>query len=109
MDSEPLVAKKYGDSFKCTNLEAVLAGAEVGRLVVAGAESGACIRSTIHGAFVRGYDVTLVSDAHTAGDKTTWGASPVADVIAHTDLYWKYQSAPGRKTAVVQTADVDFA
>lgn len=86
-----------------------MAEAKVGRLMDAGAETEACIRSTIHGAFVRGYDVTLVSDAHTAGETTTWGASPVADVVAHTNLYWKYQSAPGRKPAVVQTADVDFA
>ncbi|MDX6276834.1 MAG: hypothetical protein QOJ72_962, partial [Nocardioidaceae bacterium] len=60
LDSEPLVHKSYGDSFEDTDLEDVLAGAGVGRLVVAGAETDACIRSTIHGAFTRGYDVTLV-------------------------------------------------
>jgi len=38
----------------------VLARLGVGRLVVAGAETDACIRSTLHGAFTRGYDATLV-------------------------------------------------
>jgi hypothetical protein len=74
----------------------------VGRLVVAGAESDACIRSTIHGAFTRGYDTVLVGDAHTSGDKTEWGAPSPDAVAAHTNLYWRFQSAPG-KTASVAT------
>jgi nicotinamidase-related amidase len=59
-----------GDSFEDSVLETVLLGLGVGRLVVVGAETDACVRSTLHGAFVRGYDATLVSDAHTAGDRT---------------------------------------
>ena len=108
-ESEPTVHKHYGDSFEGTELEDVLAAAGVGKLVVTGAETDACIRSTIHGAFTRGYDVTLVGDAHTAGDKTQWGAPPVADVIAHTNLYWGFQSAPGREAAVLDAAAVTFA
>jgi nicotinamidase-related amidase len=107
-ESEPLVHKSYGDSFEGTDLEQVLAAAGVGHLVVAGAESDACIRSTIHGAFTRGYDVTLVGDAHTAGDKTAWGAPPVDQVIAHTNLYWRFQAAPGRTAAVTLADDVVF-
>jgi nicotinamidase-related amidase len=107
-EPEALVHKRFGDSFEDTDLEDVLAGAGVGHLVVTGAETDACIRSTIHGAFTRGYDVTLVKDAHTAGDKSAWGAPPVADVIAHTNLYWQFQSAPGRTAAVAGTEDVVF-
>jgi nicotinamidase-related amidase len=72
-DAEPLVEKHYGDSFEDTTLETVLSGLGVGRLVVAGAQTDACIRSTLHGALVRGYDATLVSDAHTTEDLTPWG------------------------------------
>jgi len=107
-DSEPLVNKSYGDSFEDTDLEDVLAKAGVGRLVVTGAQTDACIRSTIHGALVRGYDVTLVEDAHTTEDQTAWGAPPPEAVIAHTNLYWKYQSAPGRKGGTTPTKDVSF-
>jgi hypothetical protein len=82
-DAEPLVEKIYGDSFEDTALEALLSGRGVGRLVVVGAQSDACIRSTIHGAFVRGYDVTLVSDAHTTEDQSEWGAPPPDKVIAY--------------------------
>jgi nicotinamidase-related amidase len=107
-DDEPVVEKIYGDSFEDTTLEAVLSGLGVGRVVVVGAQTDACIRSTIHGAFVRGYDTTLVSDAHTTEDQSAWGAPPPDQVIAHTNLYWQYQSAPGRTAATVKTNDVDF-
>ena len=108
-DAEPLVHKNYGDSFEATDLESVLAERGVGRLVVAGAQTDACIRSTLHGAFARGYDVTLVSDAHTTEDLSEYGAPSPDLVIAHTNLYWKYQTAPGRQAGTVATADVDFA
>jgi nicotinamidase-related amidase len=107
-DAEPLVEKNYGDSFEATTLESVLSGLKVGRLVVVGAQTDACVRSTLHGAFVRGYDATLVSDAHTTEDQTAWGAPPPDQVIAHTNLYWKYQTAPGRTAGTVETKDVDF-
>jgi nicotinamidase-related amidase len=107
-DAEPRIEKNYGDAFEGTTLELVLASLGVGRLIVVGAETDACIRSTLHGGLVRGYDVLLVSDAHTANDKTAWGAPPPDQVIAHTNLYWSYQSAPGRTAGTVETARVDF-
>jgi nicotinamidase-related amidase len=107
-DAEPLVEKSYGDSFEDTNLESVLSSLGVGRLVVVGAQTDACIRSTLHGAFARGYDATLVGDAHTTEDQTEWGAPPPDKVIAHTNLYWNYQTAPGRTAGTVKTKDVDF-
>jgi nicotinamidase-related amidase len=106
--AEPVVEKSYGDSFEDTSLETVLSGLGVGRLVVVGAETDACIRCTLHGAFTRGYDATLVGDAHTTGDRTEWGAPPPDQVIAHTNLYWNYQTAPGRTAGTVDTKDVDF-
>ena len=107
-DAEPLVEKNYGDSFEGTNLENVLSALRVGRLFVVGAQTDFCIRSTLHGALVRGYDVTLVSDAHTTEDQTTREAPPPDKVIAHTNLYWTYQTAPGRKAGTIETKDVDF-
>jgi nicotinamidase-related amidase len=107
-EAEPLVEKHYGDSFEDTTLETVLSGRGVGRLVVAGAQTDACIRSTLHGALARGYDAILVSDAHTTEDQTAWGAPPPGQVIAHTNLYWTYQTAPGRTAGTVETRDVDF-
>jgi nicotinamidase-related amidase len=107
-DAEPLVEKHYGDSFEETALEDVLSDLAVGRLMVVGAQTDMCVRNTLHGALVRGYDATLVSDAHTTEDQTAWGAPPPDLVVAHTNLYWKYQTAPGRTAGTVETKDVEF-
>ena len=107
-DSEPVVHKRYADSFEETDLEKLLAEQRVGRLVVTGAQTDECIRSTIHGAFTRGYDVTLVGDAHTTEDLTEYGAPRPEQVIAHTNLYWRYHKAPGRQAGTVDTAEVSF-
>jgi nicotinamidase-related amidase len=107
-ERDPLVHKDYGDAFEQTALESVLSGLEVGRLIVVGAQTDMCIRSTLHGALARGYDTTLVSDAHTTEDLTRYGAPPPEQVIAHTNLYWNVQEAPGRTAGAVATADVAF-
>jgi nicotinamidase-related amidase len=106
--AEPLVEKRYGDSFEDTSLEEILAGLGVGRLVVVGAQTDECVRSTLHGAFARGYDATLVSDAHTTEDLSSFGAPTPDQVIAHTNLYWTNQTAPGRTAGTVETKDVDL-
>ena len=107
-EDEPVVHKSYGDSFEETDLEQVLTERGVGKLLVAGAQTDACIRSTLHGALVRGYDVTLVADAHTTEDLSAYGAPPPDQVIAHTNLYWRYQTAPGRTGGTVSTDEVTF-
>jgi nicotinamidase-related amidase len=108
-EQEPLVHKIYGDSFEDTTLEAELAARGIGKLLVAGAQTDACIRATLHGAITRGYDATLVSDAHTTEDLSAYGAPPPAQVVAHTNLYWSFHTAPGRTAGTMATADVDFA
>ena len=107
-DAEPHIEKAYADSFEDTDLEAVLSGLSVGRLLVAGAQTDECVRSTLHGALVRGYDTILVSDAHTTEDQTEWGAPPPDKVIAHTNLYWGNHQAPGRTAGTVTAKEVDW-
>ena len=107
-ESEPLVPKTYPDSFEDTDLESVLGDRKIGRIILSGAQTDECIRSTLHGAIARGYDVTLVDDAHTTEDLSPWGAPPPELVIAHTNLYWGNHQAPGRTAGTVSTADVDF-
>jgi nicotinamidase-related amidase len=107
-EAEPVIPKHYADAFEETTLEDVLAAAGAGRIVVTGSQTDECIRSTIHGGVVRGYDVTLVGDAHTTEDLSEWGAPTPELVIAHTNLYWSNHRAPGRTAEVVDAADVRF-
>ena len=108
-DGEAVVHKQYGDSFEATDLEERLAEHGVGRLVVTGAQTDACIRSTLHGALVRGYDTTLVSDGHTTEDMRRFGM-PIGpeEAIAYTNTYWAYTAAPGRAGTVTSAAEVEF-
>lgn len=108
LESEALVHKSYADSFEETNLEQVLADRSVGALIVAGAQTDECIRSTLHGALVRGYDATLVADAHTTEDLSEHGAPSPELVIAHTNLYWSWHEAPGRRAGTTTTEAVEF-
>ncbi|MFJ3787596.1 cysteine hydrolase family protein [Kitasatospora sp. NPDC090091] len=108
-EGEAIVEKLFRDSFEATTLEAELAGLGAGRLVVCGSQTDFCVRSTLHGALARGYDALLVSDAHTTEDLTAWGAPAPAQVIAHTNMYWSTQRAPGRTAGTAETKTVDFA
>jgi nicotinamidase-related amidase len=107
-ESEPVVHKRYADAFEETDFESVLADRKIGRLVIAGAQTDECIRSTLHGAIVRGYDALLVSDAHTTEDQSEWGAPTPDKVIAHTNLYWTYHTAPGRQAGTAPTSEVNL-
>ncbi|WP_136054445.1 isochorismatase family protein [Microbacterium sp. K24] len=107
-DDEAAVRKEHGDAFEGTELEEILSTADVGHLVVVGGQTDACVRATIHGAFTRGYDVTLVSDAHTTDDRTPQGMPTPRQVIAHTNHYWSFHTAPGRTGRVVPTDEVSW-
>lgn len=108
-DGEPRIDKTYGDSFAGTDLEDRLAELSVGHLVVTGAQTDACIRSTLHGALARGYDTTLVSDGHTTEDFRPHGSpmSP-AESVAYANLSWSFAAGPEVTGEVVAAADVRF-
>jgi nicotinamidase-related amidase len=110
LDSEPLVHKKYGDSFADTSLEEHLADLGVSHLVVTGAQTDMCIRSTLHGALTRGYDATLVSDAHGTEDMREWGAPMGPEgAVAYTNLYWSESRTHEATGDVKPTAEVTFS
>ena len=52
---------------------------------------------------------TLVADAHTTEDATSYGAPAPELVITHTNLYWADHTAPGREGGTVMSAEIDFA
>lgn len=108
VDGEALIEKRYGDAFEGTDLEAVLAGLGVGQIFVVGAQTDACIRSTLHGAIARGYDVSLVRDAHTTENRAGDDMPTARQVIALTNRYWDRHAAPGRIAETVETVLVDF-
>lgn len=101
LDDEPLVRKDFRDAFAGTGLSDVLGGLGVTRLVVAGAQSDFCIRTTTQRAAVEGYDVTLVGDAHTTTDSDWDGVTITGEqIVAHTNMYFSGLEYPGRSFGV---------
>jgi nicotinamidase-related amidase len=104
-----VVANAHGRDDVIANINTLVDRARAEQvLVVTGAQTDACIRATLHGAFVRGYDTLLVSDAHTTDDFSEYGLPPADKVIAHTNMYWTWQDGPDRVATVVDAAAVDF-
>lgn len=108
---EVLVPKRHNSAFEGTPLEAVLAGLGVSHLVLAGASSNWCIRATAYGALERGYDLTLVADAHSTTSMTLPGGQHIdAQAVVHelnTTMTWL--SYPGRKNAALPLAELAFS
>jgi len=98
---EAVVEKRYGDSFEATNLTEVLVALKTETVVVCGAQSDACVISTLFGGFTRGYDMTLVGDAHTTDDYSAYGLPGPEGVIALINGIWAWRTAPGRRADVI--------
>ena len=104
---EPLVRKEYRDAFAGTDLDEVLEKLDATRLVVAGAQTDYCIRTTTQSAAVRGYDVVLVADAHTTADAEWEGVTIGAEqIVAHTNRYFSGLRYPGQEFGVATAAEV---
>ncbi|MET0725573.1 MAG: isochorismatase family protein [Leifsonia sp.] len=108
-DDEPLVHKEYRDSFAATDLAEVLERLDVGRLVVAGAQTDYCIRTTTQRAAADGYDVVLVSDAHTTEDAEFAGVAVTGEqIVAHTNMYFSGLAYPGQSFGIATHDAVDL-
>lgn len=105
--NEPLIRKSYRDSFAGTDLAEVLSQIGAKRLVITGAQSDYCIRTTTQSAAARGFDVTLVSDAHTTTD-AEWEGTTIAagHIIAHTNMYFSGLRYPGAVFSVEKHDEV---
>jgi nicotinamidase-related amidase len=108
-EGEPVIRKRYPDSFEETTLESTLQDLAVSRLVIAGAQTDACIRFTTQRALAEGYDLVLVGDCHTTNDLDYNGISVRAeDIIAHTNIVFQFVNYPNRTADVATYDSVSF-
>ena len=106
---EAHVRKVFRSSFEATDLESILAGLSASHVVITGMQTNNCIRHTTHAALERGYDVTLVSDAHTTtGYEWAGHKIEAKDVVDETnDNFGGYQ-LPGRGAVTAASASLSF-
>jgi nicotinamidase-related amidase len=108
---EARVYKRFESSFEETNLEASLARVGATHLVLAGAATNWCIRATAYAALDRGYDLTLVEDAHTTQDIDLGHGAKVeaANIVTDLNVTMSWLSYPGRRNGTAAAEEVDFA
>jgi len=107
---EPVVHKRFNSAFEATELEAELARCDAVHIVLAGAASNWCIRATAYGALDRGYDLTLIEDAHTTAsmDVAPGRRLEASAVVDDLNLAMTWLSYPGRRTATASAEAVAF-
>jgi len=108
---EPLIHKQFNSAFEQTALDELLAKLGATHIALAGVETNWCIRATAYGALERGYDLTLVKDAHTAGTIALGNGARIeaASIIDELNIAMTWLSYPGRTNATATAAEVDFA
>jgi nicotinamidase-related amidase len=109
-EHEPVLHKHYNSSFEGTALEEELAKLGASHIVLAGAATNWCIRATAYGALDRGYDLTLINDAHTTGAMEFEDGSRIEaeDIIRETNIALTWLSYPGRTNGTVTAEELDF-
>lgn len=107
---EPLIHKHFNSSFEQTKLEAELAEIGATHITLAGAASNWCIRATAYGALERGYDLTLVQDAHTTASMVQGDGTRIeaASVVRELNIAMTWLGYPGRTNGTAGAAEVDF-
>jgi nicotinamidase-related amidase len=108
LNGEPLVRKTFRSSFEGTNLEDILASLHVGHLVACGAQTNNCMRHTAHDALAKGYDVTLIADAHTTTSFEWAGMSVSAQAVVEEQNLNFNEDLPGRFGRVVPLAQLSL-
>lgn len=109
-EDEVRIDKHFNSSFEQTTLEETLARLGTTHIVLAGAATNWCIRATAYGALERGYDLTLVKDAHTTGpiefqDGTVIEAE---NIVRELNVGMAWVSYPGRANGTAPAEEINF-
>jgi nicotinamidase-related amidase len=107
---ESRIHKQFNSSFEDTSLDEELAKLGATHIVLAGAATNWCIRATAYAALDRGYDLTLIADAHTTATMALEDGVKIeaADIVRELNIAMSWVSYPGRVSATAAAEDVDF-
>lgn len=107
---ELLIHKIFNSSFEHTSLHDDLAKLGATHIVLAGCATNWCIRATAYGALERGYDLTLVKDAHTTKTMDLDnGAKLDAETLVHDlNITMTWLRYPGRKNTTAKAQELVF-
>ena len=104
------VEKRFNSSFEETGLDGILERLGATELVVVGAATTWCVRATAYAALDRGYDLTLISDAHTTETMVLRDGRKIEarDLITDLNVAMAFLGYPGRKNQAKKAAEYAF-
>jgi nicotinamidase-related amidase len=110
-EGELRIHKRFNSSFEQTPLDDELAKLGATHITLAGAATNWCIRATAYGALDRGYDLTLVKDAHTTGTMVLEGGLKIeaAPMIEDLNIAMTWLEYPGRSNRTAAAQALDFS
>ena len=78
--------------------------------MLAGASTNWCIRATAYATLDRGYDLTLLQDAHTTSplDLGPGGRVEPAGIVADLNVVMSWAGYPGRRNGTARVEAMDF-
>ena len=109
--NEPLIHKQFNSSLEQTKLEEELARLGATHITLAGAMTNWCIRTTAYAALERGYDLTLVKDAHTTANVDLGNGRMIEapSIVAELNIAMTWLTYPDRLNGTATSEAVDFA
>jgi nicotinamidase-related amidase len=114
--NEIRIHKQFNSSFEGqtsegTSLEETLAQLGTTHIILAGAATNWCIRATAYSALDRGYDLTLVKDAHTTQTMELDDGVEIKalDVIRELNIALTWLTYPDRSNSALSVEEIDFA
>ncbi len=99
-DQDKLVGKTANDSFYETDLDSFLKANEINQIVITGSATDFCVESTIQSALTRDFEITVISDGHTAADRPHITAK---NVIDHYNWIWENLSPTKGNISLINT------
>ena len=83
--SDIRIDKTANDCFYCSDLQSALEKNNSGELIITGCATDFCVESTVQSALAKNYNVTVVADGHTTGNRPHLSAEKV---IEHYNWVW---------------------
>jgi nicotinamidase-related amidase len=111
VEGELRINKQFNSSFEQTPLAEILSQMGATHIVLVGAATNWCIRATAYGALDRGYDLTLIDDAHTTETMEFKNGTIIeaANIIRELNIAMTWLSYPDRKNSAISVDDIDFS
>lgn len=101
--SDHRIDKYANDVFYKSKLQTKLATLGVNELIITGCATDFCVESTIQSALVKDYNITVVEDGHTTGERPQLTAKQVID---HYNWVWKNMIPTKGQISVVKTEHI---